>query len=193
MVLWGYDVLALKDPVIVLYLFVPLQASGCDMLFVETVGGGQADVAIAQLVDMVLLVLPPSGGDELQGIKKGADLDSSVPMVHCHTLAKLGIHGFDVLFKSFINSKGVGGDMATSNSVHLWKWKSLPECLSVSSVLSPAPFSRRCPRHCGACGSSRHQQGRRCHAGSSPRLSGRVRKCTALPATKIPFLGNPGE
>ena len=28
-------------------------------------------MAIAQIVDMVLLVLPPSGGDELQGIKKG--------------------------------------------------------------------------------------------------------------------------
>ncbi|GJP36898.1 hypothetical protein CLOM_g21360 [Closterium sp. NIES-68] len=47
------------------------EASGCNVLMVETVGGGQADVAVAQIVDMVLLILPPAGGDELQGIKKG--------------------------------------------------------------------------------------------------------------------------
>ncbi|CAI5469305.1 unnamed protein product [Closterium sp. Yama58-4] len=47
------------------------EASGCDVLLVETVGGGQADVAVAQITDMVLLLLPPAGGDELQGIKKG--------------------------------------------------------------------------------------------------------------------------
>ena len=63
-----------KQHTLVAHLFsflLFIQASGCDILLIETVGGGQADVAIAQIVDMVLLVLPPSGGDELQGIKKG--------------------------------------------------------------------------------------------------------------------------
>lgn len=47
------------------------EASGCTLLLVETVGGGQADIAVADMVDLLLLVLPPAGGDELQGIKKG--------------------------------------------------------------------------------------------------------------------------
>jgi LAO/AO transport system kinase len=38
---------------------------------VETVGGGQADTAVADIVDLLMLVLPPAGGDQLQGIKKG--------------------------------------------------------------------------------------------------------------------------
>jgi len=38
---------------------------------VETVGVGQSEVIAADLVDCMLVLLPPSGGDELQGIKKG--------------------------------------------------------------------------------------------------------------------------
>jgi LAO/AO transport system kinase len=38
---------------------------------VETVGIGQAETAVAEIVDMFALILPPAGGDELQGIKRG--------------------------------------------------------------------------------------------------------------------------
>eukprot|EP00850_Spirogloea_muscicola_P005157 SM000023S07613 [mRNA] locus=s23:502880:505391:+ [translate_table: standard] len=47
------------------------EAAGCSVLMVETVGGGQGDTAVAAIVDALLLVLQPAGGDELQGIKKG--------------------------------------------------------------------------------------------------------------------------
>mmetsp|Transcript_6843 Transcript_6843/g.15615 ORF Transcript_6843/g.15615 Transcript_6843/m.15615 type:complete len:410 (-) Transcript_6843:1253-2482(-) len=47
------------------------QAAGYDLVVVETVGLGQSEVEIAESVDMLLLVLPPGGGDELQGVKKG--------------------------------------------------------------------------------------------------------------------------
>eukprot|EP00271_Cylindrocystis_brebissonii_P014448 TRINITY_DN3579_c0_g1_i5.p1 TRINITY_DN3579_c0_g1~~TRINITY_DN3579_c0_g1_i5.p1 ORF type:complete len:430 (+),score=71.61 TRINITY_DN3579_c0_g1_i5:222-1511(+) len=47
------------------------EAAGCSLLLVETVGGGQVDTQVADIVDLLLLVLPPAGGDELQGIKKG--------------------------------------------------------------------------------------------------------------------------
>jgi LAO/AO transport system kinase len=40
-------------------------------VLVETLGVGQAETAAAQIVDLLVLVLPPSGGDELQGIKRG--------------------------------------------------------------------------------------------------------------------------
>ena len=40
-------------------------------MIVETVGVGQSEVAVADMVDMFVLVVPPGGGDELQGIKRG--------------------------------------------------------------------------------------------------------------------------
>ncbi len=47
------------------------EAAGFDVVVVETVGVGQSEVAVADMVDLLLLLLPPGGGDELQGIKKG--------------------------------------------------------------------------------------------------------------------------
>ena len=47
------------------------EAAGFDAVLVETVGVGQAETAVAEIVDMFVLVLPPAGGDELQGIKRG--------------------------------------------------------------------------------------------------------------------------
>ncbi|KAL3683285.1 hypothetical protein R1sor_001307 [Riccia sorocarpa] len=47
------------------------EAGGYNVLMIETVGGGQNDIAVAELVDCLLLILPPAAGDELQGIKKG--------------------------------------------------------------------------------------------------------------------------
>ncbi|MBT3671696.1 MAG: methylmalonyl Co-A mutase-associated GTPase MeaB [Porticoccaceae bacterium] len=47
------------------------EAAGFDVILVETVGVGQSETAVADMADMVLLLLSPSGGDELQGIKRG--------------------------------------------------------------------------------------------------------------------------
>src|SRR5437867_4741535 len=47
------------------------EAAGFDTVLVETVGAGQAETAVADLVDMFLLILPPAAGDELQGLKRG--------------------------------------------------------------------------------------------------------------------------
>ncbi len=42
-----------------------------DYLILETAGSGQADTQVADLVDVLVLVLAPGGGDELQGMKRG--------------------------------------------------------------------------------------------------------------------------
>src|SRR6185295_2348397 len=47
------------------------EAAGFDVILVETVGVGQSETAVADMVDCFLLLLLPGGGDELQGIKKG--------------------------------------------------------------------------------------------------------------------------
>jgi LAO/AO transport system kinase len=40
-------------------------------VLVETVGVGQSELAVADLVDLFVLLASPSGGDDLQGIKRG--------------------------------------------------------------------------------------------------------------------------
>lgn len=47
------------------------EAAGYDIVIVETVGLGQSEVMIDDMVDMVMLLMPPAMGDELQGVKKG--------------------------------------------------------------------------------------------------------------------------
>jgi LAO/AO transport system kinase len=47
------------------------EAAGFDVVVVETVGVGQSEVAVADMVDLFVLVVAPGGGDELQGIKRG--------------------------------------------------------------------------------------------------------------------------
>ncbi len=48
-----------------------LEESNFDVIFIETMGVGQAETAVYDMVDIFLVLLLPSGGDELQGIKKG--------------------------------------------------------------------------------------------------------------------------
>ena len=47
------------------------EAAGFDLVIVETVGVGQSELRVAEMTDFFLLLLLPSGGDELQGIKRG--------------------------------------------------------------------------------------------------------------------------
>ena len=47
------------------------EAAGFNMIIVETVGTGQSEFAVKDMVDFFLLLMQPGVGDELQGIKKG--------------------------------------------------------------------------------------------------------------------------
>jgi len=47
------------------------EAAGFNVIIVETVGVGQSEVAVADMVDFFLVLLLSGGGDDLQGIKKG--------------------------------------------------------------------------------------------------------------------------
>ncbi|WP_237154897.1 methylmalonyl Co-A mutase-associated GTPase MeaB [Oryzibacter oryziterrae] len=47
------------------------EAAGFDVILVETVGVGQSETAVADMVDVFLVLMLPGAGDELQGIKKG--------------------------------------------------------------------------------------------------------------------------
>jgi LAO/AO transport system kinase len=48
-----------------------VEAAGFDLIVVETVGAGQAEIGIARLADVLLVVEGPEGGDEVQAMKAG--------------------------------------------------------------------------------------------------------------------------
>ncbi|MEM9290535.1 MAG: methylmalonyl Co-A mutase-associated GTPase MeaB [Acidobacteriota bacterium] len=47
------------------------EAAGYDVILVETVGVGQSEIVVAEMVDFFLLLMLAGAGDELQGIKRG--------------------------------------------------------------------------------------------------------------------------
>lgn len=47
------------------------EAAGYDVILVETVGVGQSETAVKEMVDFFLFMAITGGGDELQGIKRG--------------------------------------------------------------------------------------------------------------------------
>lgn len=48
-----------------------LKAFGFDYIFIETVGVGQSEVAVASVADTTMVVLVPESGDEIQVLKSG--------------------------------------------------------------------------------------------------------------------------
>ncbi len=48
-----------------------MDTAGCDVVLVETVGAGQAEVDVARLADATVVVLVPGLGDDVQSLKAG--------------------------------------------------------------------------------------------------------------------------
>ena len=48
-----------------------LEGAGCDVVLIETVGVGQAEVGVASLADTTLVLLAPGMGDAIQAVKAG--------------------------------------------------------------------------------------------------------------------------
>lgn len=47
------------------------EAAGYEVIFVETVGVGQSEFEVSEMVDFFLMLMLPNAGDSLQGIKRG--------------------------------------------------------------------------------------------------------------------------
>ena len=47
------------------------EAAGYDVILIETVGVGQSEYAVAEMVDLFMVLMLPGAGDALQGIKRG--------------------------------------------------------------------------------------------------------------------------
>ena len=111
------------------------EAAGYDVVFVETVGVGQSETAVAQMVDFFLLLMLAGGGDELQGIKRGimemADLvvinKADGENIHKANLAKREYENALHLFPPFPN--GWQPSVLTASALHgenlLQVWKQI--------------------------------------------------------------------
>ncbi|KAM9979524.1 hypothetical protein ACTFIY_008765 [Dictyostelium cf. discoideum] len=58
------------------------ESAGYDIVIVETVGVGQSEVSIDDMVDCFVLLVPPANGDELQGLKKGIVESADIVVVN---------------------------------------------------------------------------------------------------------------
>lgn len=61
---------------------VMCEAAGIELILIETVGVGQSEHEIKQMVDGTLLLLLPGSGDDLQGIKKGITEIADIVIIH---------------------------------------------------------------------------------------------------------------
>jgi LAO/AO transport system ATPase len=59
-----------------------LEAFGFDVVLIETVGAGQGDVSVRELADVVVLLLQPETGDDLQWEKAGVLEVADIIVVH---------------------------------------------------------------------------------------------------------------
>jgi len=59
-----------------------LERFGFDVVLIETVGAGQGDTAVRELADVVVLLLQPESGDELQWEKAGLLEVADVVVIH---------------------------------------------------------------------------------------------------------------
>jgi LAO/AO transport system ATPase len=64
-----------------------LAGFGFDVILLETVGAGQGDTAVSELADVVVLLVQPESGDELQWEKAGLLEVADVVVVHKADLA----------------------------------------------------------------------------------------------------------
>ncbi len=115
-----------------------LDAAGFDPIIIETVGVGQAEVAIASLADSVVVLLSPGMGDAIQAAKAGilevADLfvvnkadkpDSQQVVRDLRNMVALAEHGPDDWKPPIVSTVGVKGEgiqeLVSRLNQH-WSW-----------------------------------------------------------------------
>src|SRR6202035_4929370 len=59
-----------------------LEAFGFENVFIETVGAGQGDTEVRDFADVVVLLLQPESGDDIQGEKAGLLEVADVVVIH---------------------------------------------------------------------------------------------------------------
>ncbi len=93
-----------------------LAAAGCDVVLVETVGVGQAEVEIASVADTTLVLLAPGMGDGIQAAKAGILEVADVFVVN-----KADREGADVVVRDLRYMLSLGDSDGDSGTVDGWR------------------------------------------------------------------------
>jgi LAO/AO transport system kinase len=80
-----------------------LEGAGCDVVLVETVGVGQAEVEIASLADTTLVLLAPGMGDAIQAVKAGV-----LEIADVFVINKADRPGADATYRDIQGMLGLG-------------------------------------------------------------------------------------
>jgi LAO/AO transport system kinase len=80
-----------------------LEGAGCDVILVETVGVGQAEVEIASLADTTLVLLAPGMGDAIQAVKAGV-----LEIADVFVINKADRPGADAAYRDIQGMLGLG-------------------------------------------------------------------------------------
>ncbi|MFK5854605.1 MAG: methylmalonyl Co-A mutase-associated GTPase MeaB [Bacteroidota bacterium] len=108
------------------------EAADYNIIMVETVGVGQSETAVSQLVDFFLLLMLAGGGDELQGIKRGimemadlivinkADGDNITKAKLAATSYKNALHLFPAMPNGWIPDVLTASSIGNTGLNHVW-------------------------------------------------------------------------
>jgi LAO/AO transport system kinase len=91
-----------------------LDASGCDVILVESVGVGQDELEIAHVVHTTVVMMAPGGGDDVQAIKAGILEIADVLAVN-----KADREGADATVSDLEGMLSLGASIATSQRGHV--------------------------------------------------------------------------
>jgi LAO/AO transport system kinase len=80
-----------------------LEGAGCEVILVETVGVGQAEVEIAGLADTTLVLLAPGMGDAIQAVKAGV-----LEIADIFVINKADRPGADATYRDIQGMLGLG-------------------------------------------------------------------------------------
>ncbi|MBU2662002.1 methylmalonyl Co-A mutase-associated GTPase MeaB [Actinoplanes bogorensis] len=80
-----------------------LEGAGCEVILVETVGVGQAEVEIASLADTTLVLLAPGMGDAIQAVKAGV-----LEVADVFVINKADRPGADATYRDIQGMLGLG-------------------------------------------------------------------------------------
>ncbi len=109
------------------------EAAGFDVIFVETVGVGQSEVAVHSMVDFFLLLMLAGAGDELQGIKRGimemadaifinkADGDNLIKATQAKTEYKNALHLFPASESGWTPQVGTCSAQTREGITNVWE------------------------------------------------------------------------
>ncbi len=93
-----------------------LGRAGYDIIFVETVGVGQSETDIVNLADLVLLVLAPGSGDDVQMLKAGIMEIGDIYVVNKKDLEGSGRLLANI--EATLKLVGIERDVLTTNSIN---------------------------------------------------------------------------